>query len=113
MHEVDALPGEVVERVEPPLPGTPVELIGPVGYMALQPVQLGALFPPYARYLVGPSRTAQPYPQIVEHVIRDMNPKWFHYDNSTLAIARRVERAGKDQINRVTAQFTYVSAPRR
>src|SRR5580658_2736008 len=31
VHKVDALPGEVVERVEPPLPATPVELVGPVG----------------------------------------------------------------------------------
>ena len=31
VHKVDALPGEVVERVEPPLPHTPVELMGPVG----------------------------------------------------------------------------------
>jgi hypothetical protein len=32
MHKVDALPHEVVQRVELPLPGTPVELIGPVGH---------------------------------------------------------------------------------
>jgi hypothetical protein len=30
---------------------------------------------------------AQPYPQIVEHLIRDMNPKRFHSDNSLLAMA--------------------------
>ena len=87
MHEVDALPGEVVERVELPLPGTPVELMGPVGNEALQPVQFGALFPPYARYLVGPSCVAQPCPQIVEHLIRDVNPKRFHYNKSLLAMA--------------------------
>jgi len=84
MHEVDTLPGEVVERVELPLPGTPVELMGPVGHEAAQPVQLGALFPAYARYLVRPSRMAQPRPQILEYLIRDMNPKRFNYNNSPL-----------------------------
>ena len=34
---------------------TPVELIGPVGHEALQPIQLGALFPTYSGHLVGPS----------------------------------------------------------
>ena len=61
--------------------------MGPVGHEALQPVQLGALFPAYAGYLIGPSRMAQPCPQIVEHLIRDMNPKRFHYNKSLLAIA--------------------------
>ena len=32
-------------------------------------------------YLVGPSCLAQPCPQIIEHLIRDVNPKWFHYNN--------------------------------
>ncbi len=53
-------PGEVVERVELPLPSTPVELIGPEGDEALQPVQLRALLPAYVGNLVGPSRMAQP-----------------------------------------------------
>jgi hypothetical protein len=30
---------------------------------------------------------AQPCPQIVKHLIRDVNPKRFHYNNSLLAIA--------------------------
>jgi hypothetical protein len=30
---------------------------------------------------------AQPCSQIVEHLIRDMNPKRFHYNNSLLAMA--------------------------
>src|SRR5215472_5224608 len=85
MHEVDALPREVAERVQFPLPGTPVELMGPVRNEAPQPVQFGALFPPYAGNLVGPSCLAQPCPQIVEHLIRDVNPKRFHYNNSLLA----------------------------
>src|SRR5437870_4507650 len=93
VYEVDAIPNEVVESVEPPFPGTPVELIGPVGHEALQPVQFGALLPAYAGYLVWPSRMAQPCPQIVEHLIRDMNPKRFHYNKSLLAIASD-ERAG-------------------
>src|SRR5215831_7061752 len=87
MHEVDALPGEVVEHVELPLPSPTVELLGPTGNEAPQPVQFGALFPPYAGYLVGPSRMAQPCPQIVEHLIRDVNPKRFHYNNSLLPMA--------------------------
>ncbi len=87
IDKVDALPGEVVERVELPFPGTPVELIGPVGNEAPQPVQLGALFPAYAGYLVGPSCVAQACPQIVEHLIRDVNPKWFHNNNSLWEMA--------------------------
>ena len=35
VHEVDALPREVVERVQPSLPGVPVEFMGPVGHEAL------------------------------------------------------------------------------
>src|SRR6516225_6053818 len=87
MHEVDALPREVAERVQFPLPGTPVELMGPVRNEAPQPVQFGALFPPYAGNLVGPSCLVQPCPQIVEHLIRDVNPKRFHYNNSLFAMA--------------------------
>jgi hypothetical protein len=30
---------------------------------------------------------AQPCPEIVEHLIRDMNPKRLHYNNSLLAMA--------------------------
>ena len=88
MHKVNPLPGEVMERVEPSLPGTPVELIGPVGNEASKPVQLGALFPAYAWNLVGPSGMAQPCPQIVEHLIRDMNPKGFQSNTSLLASGR-------------------------
>ena len=84
MHEVDALPSEVIERVKLPLPGTPVELMGPVRNEAPQPVEFGALLPPYPGYLVGPSCMVQPCPQIVEHLIRDVNPKRFHYNNSFL-----------------------------
>jgi hypothetical protein len=29
----------------------------------------------------------QPCPQIIERLIRDVNPKWFHYNNPLLAIA--------------------------
>src|SRR5258708_2697240 len=29
----------------------------------------------------------QPCPQIIELLIRDVNPKWFHYNNPLLAIA--------------------------
>jgi hypothetical protein len=35
------------------------------------------LFPSYPGYLLGPSCMVQPRPQIVEHLIRDVNPKWF------------------------------------
>jgi hypothetical protein len=49
---------------------------------------------------------AQPHPQILEHIIRDTNPKWFHYDNSSLGrLQWPVERASKDQVNPVTAQI--------
>src|SRR5215469_10584328 len=82
VHEVDAFPSELVKRVELALPSTPVELTGPVGHEAPQPVQLSALAPAYARYLVGPSCMAQPCPQIVEHLVCDMNPKRVHYNNS-------------------------------
>src|SRR5205807_6697900 len=34
VNKVDALPSEVVERVEPSLPTTPVELVGPVRHEA-------------------------------------------------------------------------------
>src|SRR5205823_3807163 len=77
-HEVDALPSEVVERVESRFPGTPVELIGPIGDKVPQPFQLSALFPANAGHLVWPSRTAQPSPQIVKRFIRDMDLKRFH-----------------------------------
>jgi hypothetical protein len=30
---------------------------------------------------------AQPRPEIVEHLIRDLNPKRFHYNNFLLAMA--------------------------
>jgi hypothetical protein len=30
---------------------------------------------------------AQPCPQIIEHLIRDVNPKWFHDNKPILAIA--------------------------
>jgi len=80
VHEVNAVPNELVERIELALSSTPVELIGPVGHEALQPFQLCALSPAYAGYLVGPSCMAQPCPQIIEHLIRDVNPKWFHYN---------------------------------
>ena len=62
VDEVYALPDEVIESVEPPLPGTPVELIGPVRHTALQPVQLGALFPTYIWDLVWPSGMTQTHP---------------------------------------------------
>jgi hypothetical protein len=40
--------------------------------------------------LVRPSGMAQPYPQIIEHFIRDVNPKRFHYNNSLLAMICRL-----------------------
>src|SRR5205823_4224284 len=76
-HEVDVLPSKVVERVESRLPGTPVELIGPIRDKVPEPVQLSALFPANAWYLVWPSRAAQPCPQIVKRFVRDMNLKRF------------------------------------
>src|SRR5260221_12948286 len=82
VHEVDALPSELLERVELALPSTPVKLIGPVGHEAPQPVQLSALTPANARYLTRPSCIAQPCPQIVEHLVGNMNPKWLHYHKS-------------------------------
>ena len=81
-----------IERVELALPGAPVELIGPVGHEAPQPVQLSALPPAYPWYLVGPSCMAQPCPQILEHLVCNMNPKRFHYNNSLSAWP--AERAG-------------------
>jgi hypothetical protein len=30
---------------------------------------------------------AQPCPQIIEHLVRDVSPKWFHYNNPLLATA--------------------------
>jgi hypothetical protein len=42
--------------------------------------------------LIGPSRTAQPHPQIVEHLIRDINSKPFHC-NSLVAMASWNTRA--------------------
>ena len=92
MHEVDAVPSELVERVELALPSAPVKLIGPVGHEAPQPVQLSALSPAYAGYLVWPSCIAQPCPQIIEHFVCNMNPKRLHYNNSLLAWP--AERAG-------------------
>src|SRR5439155_11032553 len=77
-HEVDVLPGEVVEGVESRFPGRPIELIGPIRDKVPQPFQLSALFPANAGYLVWPSRAAQPCPQIVKHFIRDVNLKRFH-----------------------------------
>jgi len=38
---------------------------------------------------------AQPCPQIIEDLIRDVNPKWFHYNSPILANSQwRTERAG-------------------
>jgi hypothetical protein len=109
VHEVDALPNEVIERIELPLPGAPVELIGPVGHEPPQPFQLGALFPAYAGHLVGPSRTTQPHPQVVEHLVRDMNPKPLHTTPCWLGPAERAamrsgyhSRKGPCLINAVT-----------
>src|SRR5215472_2484667 len=85
VHEMDAVPNELVERVELAFPGTPVELIGPVGCEVPQPVQLSALPPAYAAYLLGPSCMAQPCAQVVEYLIRNMNPKRLHYNNALLA----------------------------
>ena len=85
VHEMDAVPNELVERVELALQGTPVELIGPVEREAPQPVQLSALSPAYAKYLLGPSCMAQPCPQVVEHLVCNMNPKRLHYNNALLA----------------------------
>jgi hypothetical protein len=64
-----------------------------VGHEAPQPLQLGALFPTYAGYLVGPPRMAQPCPQIVEHVIRNVNPKRFQLQQLPLGHSQwQVER---------------------
>jgi hypothetical protein len=30
---------------------------------------------------------AQPFPQVIEHLTRDVNPKWFHCNNPISAIA--------------------------
>ena len=81
VHEVNALPFEVIESVQPLLPGAPVEIVGPVGEELLQPFQFGALFPTDAGHLIWPSRIAQPRPQIVEHLVGDVNSKWFHQDS--------------------------------
>src|SRR5690242_2735942 len=86
---MDAVPSEVVERVELALPGAPVELMGPVGHEAPQPVQRSALSPAYAGYLVGPSCVAQPCPQIVEHVVCNMNPKRLHCNTPLAWLADR------------------------
>src|SRR5215472_1890425 len=85
VHKMDAVPSELVEGVELALPGMPVELTGPVGREAPQPVQLSSLSPAYAGYLVGPSCMAQPCPQVVEHLVCNMNPKRLHYNNVLLA----------------------------
>ena len=85
VHEVDAVPNELIERIELALPNTPVELIGPVGHEVLQPIQLSALSPAYAGYLVGPSCMAQPRSQLVKHLVCNLNPKRLHYNNPLLA----------------------------
>jgi len=86
----------LARKFESLLPRTPVELVAPVRHEVSQPVQFGTLFPLYARYLVGPPCSAQPYPQIVEHLIRDMNPKWFHQKLLLAVASRSAKRAGKD-----------------
>ena len=78
VHKVDALPGEVMERIESRFPRTPVELIGPIRDEVSQPVQLSALLPAYTGYLVWPSRAVQPSSQIVKRFICDLNLKRFH-----------------------------------
>ncbi len=84
MHEMKALPGEVMQRVALVRPGAPIELVSPVRHEAPQPVQLGALFPTYAGYLLGPARLVQSCTQIFEQLIRDMNPERLHYNNTLL-----------------------------
>ncbi len=85
VNEMDAFPGEVVERIELPFPGPPIERISPVRYEVPQPVLLGALFPADTGYLIGPSGLAQPYPQIIEDLIRDMDLKRLHRLDRKLA----------------------------
>jgi hypothetical protein len=84
---MDVFPGEVVERIEFPFPGPPIEPISPVGYEMPQPVLLGALFPADTGQLIGPSGLAKPHPQIVEDLIRNVNLKRLHFNTSLLAIS--------------------------
>jgi hypothetical protein len=86
VYKVNALPGKVIQRVEPPLPGTPVELVSPVRNQVSQSLQLRALLPGNTGNLVRPSRLPQPCPQIVKHLIRDINPTRFHLNTSLLAM---------------------------
>jgi hypothetical protein len=78
MHEVNAIPGEMIQGIQLVFPGTPIEPISPVRHQALQPLEVSPLLPADAGHLVGPPRTAQPCPQIIKHFIRNVNPKWFH-----------------------------------
>src|SRR5262249_21737658 len=83
MNEMDAFPSELIESVEPLLPHAPIKLIRPVGDNAPQPLQLRALPPLDAGNLIGPPGTAQAHAQIVEHLILDMNAKWFQHENAS------------------------------
>jgi hypothetical protein len=78
VHKVDALPGEMMERVETRFLGAPVELIDPIGDQLLQPFQIGALLPADTGDLVRPSRAAQAGAEVVEGFVRDVNVKAFH-----------------------------------
>jgi hypothetical protein len=80
VHEVDALPSEVIESAKPPLPSTPIKFIRPVGHEVLQPIEVRALLPTYAGHLVGPSCIPQTCSQFGEHFLRDMNLDRFHHE---------------------------------
>jgi hypothetical protein len=108
VHKVEAFPDAVLETTELPFPRAPIELIGPISYDVPQPFQFGALVPPDTGYLVGPSRIAQPCAQVVEHLIRDMNPKWLHHRKFLLDVAS--PRRGKDQINPIAERLNHVFA---
>ena len=45
---------------------------------------------------------AQPCPEVREHIICDMNPKWFHYNNSILAVA-----SGQSNTDATTGSISY------
>ena len=81
VHEMEAHPVDVgqavFEPVEPPLPGTPVEPVGPVLEQSSEVVQVDALRPRLSRRRIGPARAPDPLAQVVEHGVRHRDLEGF------------------------------------
>jgi hypothetical protein len=79
VHEVDAeaahLGAELGEAIEPLLLLSPVEATVPVADQLFEVGEVGTLLPPRLGNLVGPSRSTETYPQVIEGFLANSHPK--------------------------------------